>query len=339
MRRASKVALGCLLSPLALLVVALIFVLSARMSGVPEPSMVDTELGQKVPTELSAPNPSTNRTRLERRETAEPNEEARTPENTVRVVIELEEAEFHIEPQPAKDGIKVEAKYDESSYDLVQNYGVDKDGTPTYHLSFKARIHWLKRVLASGDFTDDDHPDNRIAVRLPVDTPMELQISLAKGQGKIDLTNLALSKLTTKLTMGEYQMDVDRSNSLDMSRFSLEGKMGEFEINGVSRLAARSILIVGGMGEMRVHFGGPLLRDSSLVTNMRMGEMSLRLPDNALWDGDGKAVFGEVTGGEGQGEISDPEGPRLSYRSRVSFGELSIFPYHVETPSLERRRD
>jgi hypothetical protein len=251
----------------------------------------------------------------------------------------MEEAEFHVDPGPAEDGIKVEAKYDEATYDLMQHYDVDKDGTPTYHLTFKARIHWLRRVLASGDFTDDEQPENRIAVRLPVNTPMELQLSLAKGQGKIDLTNLALARLTTKLTMGEYQVDVDRSNSLDMSRFSLEGKMGEFEINGVSRLAARSILLVGGMGEMRVHFGGPLLRDTSLVTKMRMGEMSLRLPDNAVWEGNSKSVFGEVTGDGGQDEISDPEGPRLSYRSNVSFGELSIFPYHVETSSLERRRD
>ncbi len=338
MRRASKVALGCLLSPLVLLVFALIFVLSARMSGVPEPSMVDTELGQKVPTEIATPKPSTTRTHLERRETAASDEEAQAPSNAVRVVIEMEEAEFHIDPGPAEDGIKVEAKYDKATYDLMQNYDVDNDGTPTYHLSFKSRVHWLKRVLAEKNFSED-HPDNRIEVRLPVDTPMDLQISLAKGEGKVDLTNLALTKLTSKFTMGDYQMDVDRSNSLDMSRLSLEGKMGEFEINGISRLAARSILIVGGMGEMRVHFGGPLLRDTSLVTNMRMGEMSLRLPDNAVWQGDGKAVFGEVSGGEGQREISDPEGPRLSYRSKVSFGELSIFPYHVETPSLESRRD
>ncbi len=339
MRRASKIALGCLLSPLVVLVLALIFVLSARMSGVPEPSIVSAKLGQQVETNAPAAPSSTSQTQLERKEPTGTESEKTPGAAPVRVVLELEEAEFHIDPGSAADGIKVEAKYDESSYDLVQKYDVDDDGTPLYHLTFKARIHWMRRLLASKKFSGEDHPDNRIEVQLPVETPMELQLSLAKGEGKIDLTNLALATLSTKLVMGDYRLEVDRSNPLDMNRFSLEGKMGEFEINGVSRLAAKNILIVGEMGEMRIHFGGPLLRDSSLVTNMRMGEMLLRLPDNAVWHGDAKAVFGEVSGGEGQGEISDPEGPRLSYRSRVSFGDLTIRPFHVEIPSLERRRD
>lgn len=336
MNRAGKIALGCLLFPVFLLLLMLVFALSARMAGVPESEPVSTELAQGLEVERVEPRAERPETRLETRGSQERGIPAFHGE-FVRVRLELEEAEVEIVPGPADKGIQVAADYDEAVYDLRQEYGMDDDGHATYLLQLRPRIHWLRRLLAGGE-KEMEETDNFVRVRLPVDTPMELSMKLSKASAEIDLTDIAVVAWTGRLNMGEYSLEVDTQNPIDMSTLNLECKMGEFELHGLARLAPREMVLVGNMGEMRVDLGGPLVRDTALVVRMTMGELSLRLPDNAMWDGDATAWLGEVTGDTENPELSDPEGPKLHYKARVSFGELDIDSY-AASRGLGTRRD
>ncbi len=336
MNRAGKIALGCLLFPVVLLVIMLIFAMSARMAGVPEPELVSTNLEQGLEVPQVEARGSQAETHLELR----PGQEREIPAfhgEYVRVRLELEEAEIEIIPGPADKGIQVVADYDEAIYELDQEYGMDKDGHPTYLLRLKPRIHWLRRLLASGGENFEEE-ENYVRVRLPVDTPMELSLKLSKCEAEVDLTDVALVNLWGKLDMGEFNLEVDAQNPIDMGSLSLECKMGEFQLHGLARLAPSEMMIVGSMGELRIDLGGPLLRDTSLVTKMSMGELHLRLPDNAFWDGSATAWAGEVTGDSDNPEVSDPEGLKLHYKARVSFGELDIRSYSAGGTLRSRRR-
>lgn len=336
MNRAGKVALGCLLFPILLLVIMLIFVMSARMAGVPEPELVSTNLEQGFEVPQVESRSSQAETHLELR----PGTQNIIPPfegEYVRVRLHIEESEMEIVPGPADKGIQVVADYDEANYDLIQEYGMDKDGHPTYQLELRPRIHWLRRLLATGE-GDLEDGENYIRVRLPVDTPMELSLQLSKGEGEIDLTDIALVNLTGKLDMGSFNLEVDTQNPIDMGALSLSCKMGEFQLHGLARLAPQDMRIDASMGELRVDLGGPLLRDTNLVVKMQMGELRLRLPDNAFWDGHASAWLGEVIGDSENPENSDPESVKLRYKARVSFGELDIGSYSA-SGSLRSRRD
>jgi hypothetical protein len=138
--------------------------------------------------------------------------------------------------------------------------------------------------------------------------------------------------------MGSYSLEIDNQNPIDMGSLSLDCKMGEFELHGLARLAPREMVIDAGMGEMLIDLGGPLLRDTDLSVKMQMGELRLRLPDNAFWDGRATAWLGEVVGSGENEENPDPEGVKLRYRARVSFGELDIGSY-AASGSLRSPRD
>jgi hypothetical protein len=86
--------------------------------------------------------------------------------------------------------------------------------------------------------------------------------------------------------------------------------MGEASLRGLSHLRASRITVKGGMGEIEVDMGASLTMDTELHARLRMGEMRLELPDDALLDVDSDfgATLGEVDDrGVRNRRIEDPE--------------------------------
>lgn len=339
MKRAGKIALGCLLAPVGLVVVVIVFWTGLHVAGVPDPHPTQTTLEQALPVSEVAT------TELQSLPVEDgPEEPARTSWDdlgVVRVVLDLDEGYFTIEPGPAEEGIRVEADYDEATYDLQQEYSVDDDGRPAYLLRFKSKISFLRRLAQDGGFEDEDL-ENTVRVQLPVDTPMELFLSLAKTEAEVDLTGLALVNLAAKLRMGEVQLAVDEVNTVEMGSAVLDCGMGEFNLQGLSRLRAAVIDAKGTMGEFTLDFDAALERDTQLRVHGKLGEMNLRLPDNAIWDPQGgfKITWGELTGDLDNSRGIDPEtSPVLTMDGGMFMGEMQVDAIRVGTARSLRSRD
>ena len=320
MNKAGKIALGCLLAPVGVLALLVFFFAAMRMAGIPDPNPRSSTLHQDLPqssTELVR-DPSHTQGDAGATQLA----------NVVAVKLEMEEGLFEIVPGPAEDGIRVDADYDDGSYELTQDYG-EEDGRPSYHLAFRSRVSFWRRIADDGSWTDEDMQDNQITVQLPVGTPMTLHLELSKAEVQVDLTGLALVNLATELRMGEYVVECEDYNPVPMGEARLKSTMGEFRINGLAYLNASTIRMEASMGELTLDFRDDLRCDTAIIARLRMGQLNLRLPESARWDTESRL---RKTWGEIVGNLENPAPPSegaylLSIDSQVFMGEMDIDTY------------
>jgi hypothetical protein len=334
MNRVAKIGLGCLLLPVGTTVLGLIFFLSMKAAGVPEPSVTEKEFAQEIGTPLVIEESRAGSTTERIDDTAALSRIA--AQTAVIVDIDVEECEFFLESGPAADGVRVEAHYDEATYELAQSYDLDGD-VPVFRLKFRSKISFWRRIAQDGSFTDSDFAMNQITVFLPEETPIALRGRIAKGAGELVLDSLVLTDLVTHCTMGSYSIEMSTPNPVVMESASLSMTMGEGTIRGLSNLRARSVRVEGGMGEARIDFGNALLIDTELIARMKMGEMRIEIPDDALYDPKSrvKATMGEVINGmDGGQRISDPElAKRITLDASVLMGEIQLDPFRVRPTS------
>jgi len=317
MRRPAKIALGCLFAPIGLFAIGLVAFAALRGAGVPDPDVGEDRIEQPLPdvprTVLSPRAPS-------------PDAEPAGIEDGIRVDLDFVEGSFRIEPFDG-DEIEVEAQYDRANYRLDREYGLE-DGATVFRLKFSSTTHWLRRIAQDGGIDDSDMGENEIIVYLPRGVPIDLRARMSRAEGELILDGLSLTNLVTNLDMGEYSIESDEANPVVMQRAAFDVGMGEISMRGLSYLRARHIDVKAGMGEVRIDMGTSLGVDTVLNSRMRMGEMVLLLPDDALYDRstDFKAVLGEVDdSGLRSQRIEDPElARRLTIQGSVLMGELRI---------------
>ncbi len=317
MNRVGKVALGCLLFPIGLLVLTVIVFLGARATGVPEPRLTQTELSQ--PVEESIPQ-----TALRRSEGFDGPESAEV-EPEIVVILEMEEGRFTVASGPAEEGIRVQADYDEATYRLQKNYDLEGE-TPVFRLRFRSTVSLLRRLAQDGSFSDDDVDQNQIDVILPQNVAMKLILRFKKAEAEIHLDGLALTDLVTEFRMGEYSVLLDEPNPVPMRAFVGDFAMGEFEIEGLANFRVRRAKVKGQLGECRIDFRESLLRDTEIGVHWKMGEVNLRVPADAFWDPSSSvtASLGEVTTDRGRPDQDfDPEVTRrLKVDASIFMGEI-----------------
>lgn len=318
MRRPAKFALGCLFAPIGIGVLGLLAFGLLRATGVPAP-----DVGQD---RIEQPLPDVPRTVLQRDPGTDAAREPAEVPDGLRVDLDLVEGYFRVEPFDGDD-IEVQAQYDRATYRLEKKYGLDGD-VPVFELRFASKVHWLRRIAQDGGIDDSDFGNNEITVLLPRGVPIDLRVSMSRAEGDLVLDGLTLTNLVTELDMGEYSVETDEPNPVVMRRASFDVGMGESTLRGLSYLRAREIIVNGGMGEIRVDMGASLDVDTILTSRMRMGEMRLQLPDDALFDAgsDFSAMLGEVDDGGLRGRrLDDPEtARRLLVKGSVLMGALVV---------------
>lgn len=331
MNRAAKAALGCVLFPVGLFVIGLVVFAGARAVGVPESRSRSQSLEQA----LDAP-PAPPTTEI----TSEPSGESSSVtqvEPGVIVFLELEEGMFTIEPGPAEQGIRVDADYDEATYRLEQSYDIEGE-TPVYRLRFESTVGWLRRLATQGGFDDGDMAENDILVTLPRDVPLKLVLKASKSETEVNLDGLALTDLAVDFDMGEYNVVSHRANPIPMGTFAGNFGMGEFDVEGISNFRCSRVEVEGSMGEARLDFRETLLQDTDVRVKWRMGEIGLRVPDDAYWDPDSRfsATMGEVDNARvGRTSDFDPEtAHHLKVDASIFMGEMVVREVRGRGPAI-----
>jgi len=231
-----------------------------------------------------------------------------------RVVLDLARAEFHIEPARAGESMRVEANYDESTFELTESFE-ERDGVPwTYEVRFRGRGSGLMNALRM--MFGATQPEVRIF--LPADVPLELELTLDQGGANVDLGGLWLTEADLSLEQGGFQIDVDRPLRQPMERLALHGSMGGMQVSRLGNASPRRLDVEFSMGGLELDLRGEWVTDSVITLNASMGGVVLRLPTDVV-------IEGLETDRIRLPEDREIDLPTLRFDATSSMGDVEIF--------------
>lgn len=236
------------------------------------------------------------------------------PATAGRVRIDVSGVEqWRLEPAPPGEPIRILARYDEKSYELVERFEEADDGSWTHDVEFRRTSGYVLAALKA--VFGGSSPELRVL--LPTDTPIALEVRFGQGGFVADLGGLWLTTADVEFEMGGMELGFDEPTRVPMERLAIEGAMGGMSVHGVGHASPRELDVAYRMGGMELDLGGPWSRDSDVSVRLDMAGGALRLPR-------GVNVEGIDAAGPRVRENREVGLPTLRFEVSTRRGELEI---------------
>jgi hypothetical protein len=229
-----------------------------------------------------------------------------------RVVLRTTSGEFHIKPARRGESLRVDARYDQNTYELREHFEPGGDSW-TYELEFERKSSMLTsllRVMLGG-------AGSSVEVYLPVDVPLELDLHVRQGGGEIDLGGLWLTSAEIDCSQAGFELDISKPLREPMESLVFHGSMGGFSANGIGDASPRRLEVDWSMGGMELDLRGEWRVDSDISIQTRRGGASVQLPRDVN-------IVGLETRRVGlRGDEETPR-PTLTFSVSATQGDLEI---------------
>ncbi len=209
-----------------------------------------------------------------------------------RVVLDLAQAEFDVEPGEPGGKARVEAHYDKQVYELVETLEQPPDGPWIYRVGFeRTGVGWALglRELFGATAT-------KVTVFLPPDVPLDLEIRIRQGGAKIELGGLWLTSVELDTAQGGGDLRVSEPLRAPMQRFDLTARMGGMSVRSLGNASPAEVRVDVSMGGMDLDLRGAWVRDAAIELKSSMGGLDVILPRDVA-----------IRGVPGQGLPESPE--------------------------------
>lgn len=194
-----------------------------------------------------------------------------------RVVLDLAQGEFILEPAAAGEGLGATASFDSEVHSLTQTFSVQPDSTWTSHITFRRTMPALQalfRQLMVGD------TNASITISLPADVPIELVVRLEQGGGEAEIGGLWLRTADFDFRQGGFELSVNKPLREPLERMRLHGRMGGVSVSRLGNASPQVLDVDCGMGGADISLKGEWLNDCDARFRVRMGGMAISLPSN-----------------------------------------------------------
>jgi hypothetical protein len=192
------------------------------------------------------------------------------------VVLDLRQTTLEIRAGVAGEPARVRARFDANCYQLAERYDEDgRSGAWTYEIEFR-RTSASGLITALKEVLSGSRP--HIAVRLPPDVPIALDLRVKQGGGEIDLGGLWLDSAEINFIQGGGWIGFSDPLVEPIDRLDISFVQGGGEIEGVGNASPRQLGISFAMGGGDVDLRGPWLRDAEMDIDVKMGGASVWLP-------------------------------------------------------------
>ena len=190
-----------------------------------------------------------------------------------RVELHVTSADFFIRPAKAGESLRVEARYDENTYDLNErfvegqerwNYGIDFERKGSMPMSM------LKRMVGGAA--------PRIEIFLPLDVPLELVVEIQQGGAEMDHGGLWLTAAEFEFGMGGFELEISEPLREPMDSLSIKGSMGGFSSTRLGDASPRRMDVDVSMGGMQLDLRGEWVVDSEISIQTSQGGAAVHLP-------------------------------------------------------------
>ncbi len=232
-----------------------------------------------------------------------------------KVVLDLANGGFVLSPAPDGEGLSARARFDAKAYTITEDFTIQPDSTWVYHIHFYRHMQGMQAMFR-GMFSKGARPE--VQVFLPRDVPLTLEAHVAQGGVDAELGGLWLKEADFTYDKGGFSFNFSEPLREPMERLAIHGSMGGLEA-GLIGNASPAILDIGcRMGGGDIDLRGLWLRDCRASFAVRMGGMSVRIPEDI-------EVTGAVVGGS---DLVRADGesplPVLHISKEQSMGEIEF---------------
>jgi hypothetical protein len=240
---------------------------------------------------------------------------ALTTRHPGRVVLNLGQGEFIIEPAAPGAGLSARASFDTAVHAITESYVVNPDSTWVYRLGFEQTMSGVQaafRALMGGS------TDASIHIYLPPDVPIELAVKMSQGGGEVELGGLWLRTADFAVRQGGFALSIDEPLREPVERLRLNTRMGGVQALFLGNASPRVLDVNCGLGGSEINLRGAWRNDCDARFAVKMGGIEVKVPRDMRIE----------TGlpADGALEQAAPETPAYVLRARTeqSMGEIEI---------------
>lgn len=273
-----------------------------------EPAALDTASSGTVASGVATPNTAMNAPAT----TREP--------RRGRLVLDIAQGGFTLEPGRAGEGVQVEAQYDTSMYELREDLA-ETDSTWVYTLRMRkvrsGMSSFLYNVLhGSGG------QETKLNILVPPDIPVALEVAVNMGGFEAEIGGLWISSADVAYGMGGFTLSVAEPLREPMERLAVKGSMGGFEGKRLGNASPRHVDVNCSMGGADLDLRGLWRQDCDLKLTSSMGGMGVRLPEGVRVEGLGNADADSVVTLQ-RADVETPL-PVLRFEASTSMGGIEV---------------
>jgi hypothetical protein len=198
-----------------------------------------------------------------------------------RVVLDLRHSGFVIAPGEPGEPLRVEATFDERSYELVERFEPEADPGWIYEVTFRRKGFSL--ITAMKEALGGTQPE--VYIFLPPDIPFALEIDGRQGAVEAELGGLWLTSAELDFNQGALEVGFSEPLRAPMEELKIEISMGAIEAASLGNASPAVLDVEFSMGGAEIDLRGQWVQDSQISIDHRMGGGIVRLPDNVLIEG------------------------------------------------------
>ncbi len=121
---------------------------------------------------------------------------------------------------------------------------------------------------------------NAWELKFSPDIPLEMDLKVGAGEGRMDFTDLQLTTLELDLGAGDFSVRFDEPNQARLERFTLDAGASKLDVRGIGNAGPEQVVVQGGVGDITLDFTGDWARSAEVNVTAGIGSLTLRLPDD-----------------------------------------------------------
>lgn len=201
-----------------------------------------------------------------------------------RVVLDIREAELHVERTRPGEPLRVEVRYDVNAFAVEEELepGAGSDGPWTYRLTFGKGD---RPGLFSGPVSVVRGSIARIDVFLPAELRLDLSLNVREGGAVVRLGGLWLVHAEVDFSTGAFELSVDEPLVEPMEHLSIRTAVGGALLNGLGNASPRRLDVAYSTGGIDMGLAGNWIKDAEINIERGIGGGVVHLPQGVIIEG------------------------------------------------------
>lgn len=179
------------------------------------------------------------------------------------------------------------------------------------------------------------HGDKDTAsIELANSVPVSLTMNFGVCDAKVDLGGMQISDATFSTGVCDFDLNFSSANHIECEEIQVKTGVSSVSVENLANAHARHVEFNGGLGSVKIDFGGKLRGDCSVHVKTGLGSVEISIPSgiNTIITAPGSFlnsvdVSGFYAQGDGEYRSSVKTGPQLKLNIDSGLGSVTIKSY------------